>query len=260
MGSNLACSDCDGVWISLTQYSESNLPNHTRHAHVNPHLTLLLQGGTSEKREREEYERKTGELVFFHAGEPHQNSKTVSGSKNINFEFEPAFLTRYAVTETMIEDAVLRNPKGKFLLLKAYSELMIEDAFSAGSLNMLILDFLYYSKKEKKASAKNSFPAWVEKIRELLHDKWNEPVSLRDLSLAADVHAITISKHFPLYFSCTLGEYKRRLKVEKALAMIKSSSASLLEIAHECGFADQSHFIRTFNEITGFLPGDFRKL
>ncbi|MFV8347795.1 AraC family transcriptional regulator [Flavobacterium sp. ZB4P13] len=38
------------------------------------------------------------------------------------------------------------------------------------------------------------------------------------------------------------------------------NSASLTDISFECGFADQSHFIRTFKQQTGFLPKKFQNL
>ncbi len=56
------------------------------------------------------------------------------------------------------------------------------------------------------------------------------------------VHPVTISKYFPRYFSCTLGEYMRKLKIEKSLSLIKSPGNSLTNVAYACGFFDQSHF------------------
>jgi AraC family transcriptional regulator len=52
----------------------------------------------------------------------------------------------------------------------------------------------------------------------------------------------------------------RRLKIEKSLYLLKDSSFSLTEIAAECGFSDQSHFIRTFKQLTGFLPNSYKKI
>lgn len=256
LGSNLACHDTNGIWVSLTQYTKDNLPNCHLHAHQNPHLTFMLQGGTVEKRKNGEYERTAGEIVFFRAGEPHQNSKTPIGSKNINFEFEPAFFTRYGITDPVIQETTFKKPDAKFSLLKAYNELVIGDSFSGDSINMLLINLMYPPAK----TGNKNLPAWAIRIKELLHDRWNEQVTLQELSSVAGVHPITISKHFPLYFSFTLGQYMRVLKTEKALTLIKSSSRSLLDIAYECGFADQSHFTRTFKQITGFLPNDFRKL
>jgi AraC family transcriptional regulator len=256
LGANLASYNTNGIWVSLTQYTNDNLPYCDLHAHKNHHLTLLLQGGTVEKRKHEEHERTGGDIVFFHAEEPHQNSKTPVGSKNINFEFEPAFFTRYGIAEPFLQVTTFNRSHAVFSLLKAYNELMISDSFSGDSINMLLINLMFPPVKPGKKVA----PAWVTRIQELLHDRWNEQLTLQELSRVAGVHPITISKHFPVYFSCTLGEYMRALKTEKALTLIKSTSRSLLDIAYTCGFADQSHFTRTFKQITGFLPNDFRKL
>ena len=42
------------------------------HYHEKPHLSFILNGGSIDKRKNSETERLSGELVFFHAGEPHQ--------------------------------------------------------------------------------------------------------------------------------------------------------------------------------------------
>jgi AraC family transcriptional regulator len=51
----------------------------------------------------------------------------------------------------------------------------------------------------------------------------------------------------------------RKLKIDKALSLVKSGEESLTSVAYECGFADQSHFIRTFKQMTGFLPAMYQK-
>jgi AraC family transcriptional regulator len=261
LGTNQSCVYAGGVFVSLTQYGEEKTPGFPRHAHVNPHLTFLLQGGTEEKWKQGVYERFAGELVFYPAGEPHQNLQTVGGSKNINFEFDPSFFAQNDLDESAIAKAAGKTAATKFLLLKAYREMILRDPGAGESIHLLLLDLLTGpGRLYKKEPGNKSAPEWVGKIREYLADRWNEPVNLQELSRASGVHPITISKHFPRYFSCTLGEYLRRLKIEKALALVKTSNHSLMEIAFECGFADQSHFIRVFKGLTGFIPNDFRKL
>ena len=103
-------------------------------------------------------------------------------------------------------------------------------------------------------------PPWVRCVKDAIHDRWDEKLSLKELSLVAGVHPITISKNIPKYFACSLGDYIRRVKIEKSLCLIKQKHATLTEVAFRSGFADQSHFIRTFKAATGFLPKEFRKL
>jgi AraC family transcriptional regulator len=93
-----------------------------------------------------------------------------------------------------------------------------------------------------------------------MHDRWQETLTLQELAQELQLHPVTISKHFPKYFNCTLGEYMRKVKIEKALTQIRTSPESLTEIAYACGFFDQSHFIKAFKQVTGFLPKAYKKL
>jgi AraC family transcriptional regulator len=263
LGTNQSCVYSGGVYISLTHYREENPPSppQPEHAHVNPHLTFLLQGGTEEKWNNGIFERLAGEIVYYPAAKPHQNLQTLSGSKNINLEFDASFFKQNDITESAIESVAGKTAAAKFLLLKVYKETMFGDPCSDESIRMLVLHLLAGPERVvEKASTNKPHPGWIGKIREYILDRWNEPVTLQELSLASGVHPTTISKHFPRYFSCTLGEHLRRIKIEKALALVKSTNRSLMQIAFDCGFADQSHFIRVFKATTGFIPNDFRKL
>jgi len=49
------------------------------------------------------------------------------------------------------------------------------------------------------------------------------------------------------------------LKIKRTIGMIKSSQVDLSAVAYACGFFDQSHFIRKFKSLTGFLPTQYQK-
>jgi AraC family transcriptional regulator len=227
------------------------------HYHENTHVSFVLQGGVLDKRRTWESERLAGELMFFHAGEPHQTVIELFPTKNINLAIDPQFLQNNLATEATLKCAVETNPKTKFIMLKIFRELVSKDFFSDSSIKMLLLDLIHTN---SETDFKNTRPGWIKIVSHLTRDNWNEPLTLKDLSEAAGIHPITISKYFPKYFSCTFGEYMRRLKIERSLNFLKNSTFSLAEIAAECGFSDQSHFIRTFKQLTGFLPNNYKKL
>ncbi|HTY57306.1 MAG TPA: AraC family transcriptional regulator, partial [Bacteroidota bacterium] len=102
-------------------------------------------------------------------------------------------------------------------------------------------------------------PPWVHRLKEILHDTSGEPLTLQALSTLLGIHPVHISRAFPEYFSCSFGEYLRRLRVERSLRLLSDTSLSLSAIAAECGFADQSHFTRCFKEMNGILPSEYRK-
>jgi AraC family transcriptional regulator len=246
----------EGVIAGAQTFRKERAPA-TVHYHENSHLSFVMQGGVSDKRRNREIERLPGELMFFHAGEPHQTVIESFPTKNINLAVEREFLRANLATEAAVNSAVDKNPNAKFIMLKIYRELISEDVFSDSSIKMLLLNLIHANPETDSEKAR---PGWTSIVAQLTRDKWNESLTLKDLSAAAGVHPITVSKHFPKYFSCTFGEYMRRLKIEKSLYFLKVSSFSLTEIAAECGFSDQSHFIRTFKQLTGFLPNNYKKI
>ena len=248
---------CDGIIAAATQYLEDRQTSQL-HYHDNLHISFVLRGGSVEKRGGgQQYERLPGDIMFYHAGEAHQNIQKIFPSKNINLEIENDFLTKHGITDAAIARAIMRNPDSKILLLRVYHELTANDHFSPASIHMLFLDLISWSENQHQ---KKYFPTWIKTIDELLHDQDNGKLTLADLAGTAGVHPITISKHFHIYYGCTLGEHMRKLKIEKALTMINAGKVSLTKIAYTCGFADQSHFTRTFKQLTGLLPGKYQKL
>lgn len=244
----------DGLTVGTTAYRKGTA-NDTLHAHDNPTICFLLEGGGIERKNRNIYERPACDVRFYHAGELHQSIIKVFPSKCVNLELEPLFLNQYEIPENIINLAVTGNLDVTFLMLKIHGELMADDSFTNSSIKILFLSML----NETRTLSNRKKPAWLVKLHELLNDRWSEQLDLEDLSLAVNVHPVTISKHFTKYFSCTLGEYMRKLKVGKSIYLIKNTRLSLTEIALQCGFADQSHFIRNFKKMTGLLPKDFKQ-
>lgn len=244
----------EGLTVGTTFYRNTAV-NNTPHFHENPTVCFLLHGGGVEKRKHGGYERFANDARFYYAEEPHQSDIKIFPSRCINLEFENAFLTRYELSENFINEAVNDNLEVKFAMLKIYREFLTNDSLTKSSIEMLLLGMLG---KRKKINRKK--PDWITRLREILNDNWTENLTLEDLSVLLGVHPVTISKYFTRHFTCTLGEYMRKLKIDKSLFLIKNSTLSLTEIALICGFADQSHFIRNFKKQTGFLPKDFRRL
>lgn len=243
----------DGIISGTTTYSKSNF-NAEFHYHSNPHLSFILQGGNIETRKQVTTERKVGDIMFFHSGELHRTLPANSLSKNMNLELESNFLKQNNISEISIASLIVKNPNSKFLILKMYKELLEKDIYSNTSIQMLLLDTI----TKPINSNSNKRPQWLIELLEILNDEWSKFHNLTDLSLAINVHPTTISKYFTRYCGCTLGEYMRKLKIDKSLTLIKNESLSLTEIAVECGFSDQSHFIRNFKKYTHHLPKEFQ--
>jgi AraC family transcriptional regulator len=249
LGNNLRSFSLDGLAITETEYTQK--VSESWHYHVNNHISYILEGGNREQRKNHEEQALPGNLLMYPSGLLHRNLNTAHPSKNINLEVDDKFLRQHDLKFSMSSRVDM-----KFLVLKIYKECLISDNDSERSIKALVLN-VFQSFQEKNECIS---PRWVALIAEVLHDRWNENVSLTELSNELKLHPVTISKSFPKHFHCTLGEYSRKIKIDKAISLINHSNRSLTEIALECGFFDQSHFIKTFKDVTGFTPKEYRRL
>ena len=241
-----------GITLGSTSYQKHERQS-LMHYHQNPHISLLLQGHHLERRKGKEYHRNPGDIIFCRAGERHQ-FLTAQSARNINIELEPDFLQQYEITENQIEQA-LNQLDVKLKILKMFHELTMQGKDMESSIQMLLLDLLHQEKKE----ISNAPPAWFDSLLVLMHETWMEALTLEDLSQELGVHPVSISKYFTKFLGCTFGEYRRKLKVSKSLELIKNSQLNITEIAYQAGFADQSHFSRSFKSMVGFTPKAFQK-
>jgi AraC-like DNA-binding protein len=103
-------------------------------------------------------------------------------------------------------------------------------------------------------------PAWAEELKGIIQDQIDTNITLKQLSKDLDINAAYLSREFSKHFDdLSFGDYIRKLRIEKALEYLKTSTYSLTKIAYLTGFSDQSHFTRIFKKHTGQNPSAFRK-
>lgn len=245
----------DGVIVSLTRTAPS-AQAHGAHYHESAHLCLIVDGVDVETRPGRSYQRQAGDLHFYHAGETHASRARTPSVTSALVELGADFLTRHDLSEAQVARAVHESTNAPLLILQMQHELHANDAHTPLALHALALELVHDSPARYERRA----PEWVERVAQLLQERWSTPLRLNDLAAACGTHPVTISRQFRRYFGCSLGEYRRRLMVRRSLPLIRESGRTLSEIAFACGFADQSHFTRTFRRLTRFRPGDFQRL
>ena len=102
-------------------------------------------------------------------------------------------------------------------------------------------------------------PSWLSRVEQLLHDRFMQPISLRDLSQEAGVHPVHLARVFRSHHGMSPGEYARELRLLWAASRLAESDDSVCDIGLQAGFADQSHFGRAFKRRMGLTPAAFRR-
>jgi AraC-like DNA-binding protein len=112
----------------------------------------------------------------------------------------------------------------------------------------------------KQKSSTRKTPEWVKELKEIIQDHVDTNLNLTEISKSLDIDPSYLSREFSKYFdNLSFGEYIRKLRIEKAIELIKLQTGSLTEIAYLTGFSDQSHFTRIFKQHTGKNPSAFKK-
>lgn len=243
----------DGIIASETVYETNFISDW--HFHKNPHFSHILHGGSKENRENGFEQQRSGSSLYYYPGVAHQNMAYLPNTRIFNLEFSASFLTEYGIdipTESWMFSDIYWNRNN---LIKIMAEYYLNDQVSPLSIHQLALSLLSTNKTPPLLNT-----GWPAKLRDILHDNWNRSLSLLDISTELNLHPVTISRYFPHYFGCTLGDYLRWLKIEKAQLMIRLQKQSLTEIAYFCGFVDQAHFTKTYKRFFGITPKQYQKL
>ena len=96
------------------------------------------------------------------------------------------------------------------------------------------------------------------RARDAMDRTFAEPLDIPCLARIADVS----EAHFIRTFRATFGEtphrYLQRRRVERAMFLLRQTDRSVTEISLDVGFFSLGTFSRTFREIIGESPSEFR--
>lgn len=247
----------DGLTLTDTVYTH---PKVDWHYHEHAYFTFILEGNVIEGNKKEVYNCVPGSLLFHNWQDAHYNIKPDVFTRGFHLEIEKEWFDKLSLTSDGLEGSTkISNPDIKLLMYKIFRASKIDDDDSDLSTQTLLLEILSKLKKSSEDTLHKN-PKWVRMIDEILHEQFADLLTLDYLSQILNIHPMHLSRDFSKYFNCTLGEYIRKLKVEKALSLMSSKQQSFTEIAYQCGFSDQSHFNRCFKEVNGINPSAHKKI
>jgi AraC family transcriptional regulator len=164
----------------------------------------------------------------------------------------------------VLERLALHAPRGingewtQRLALRLHQELVNADTASAVAIHGLVA-LIAAEIARGDAPGRDATPYWLDSVRAFIELNYRSDIGVRELARKARVHPAHLSKSFGRAFGSTVREYVRRLRVEFARKQIESSGLTLSEIAIASGFADQSHFTKTFKRVVGTSPSEYRQ-
>ena len=142
--------------------------------------------------------------------------------------------------------------------MKLYREFLQVDDASRLAIEGLALEMLAAVSRHQDKSSDKRAPRWLERAIELLRERSPERLTIAEIATTVGVHPVHLAREFRRFKRCTIGEYVRELRIERACHQLRNSAEPLAAIAAGAGFSDQSHFCRTFKRVIGMTPAEYR--
>ncbi len=136
-------------------------------------------------------------------------------------------------------------------------ELSTPDAVTPLAVEGLVLEFLAGLARAMDRQESRP-PRWLARVEELLRERFRESLHVQEIASEVSVHPVHLMRVFRAHHGTSVGGYVRRLRLEWAAERLGKSDDSIASIAHQAGFADQSHFTRILRTHMGRTPARYR--
>jgi AraC-like DNA-binding protein len=100
--------------------------------------------------------------------------------------------------------------------------------------------------------------AAVRRAARLLRERWNDTVTLAELSAAANLSRFELVRRFREQLGLPPHAFQLDLRVAAARRLLAAGRPAA-EVAYACGFADQPHLTRVFKRAVGVTPGAYAR-
>lgn len=244
--------------FSLKEFRQPPYQRLPWHEHQEASICFVVDGSYKERVGSNDRECVAHAMVAKPAGERHADQFGRRGGTCLLIEIHPERLAAISPFTAFTEKPTLvRNPTLAALGHHIYGEFGSQDAYSALAIEGLILEVLAETSRVGAEPGPRR-PAWLQQAYDLIHDTFQEPLTLSSVAGAVGVHPSRLARVFRRHFRRSIGEYVRHLRVERAARELTEGRAPLAEIGLHAGFFDQSHFSRVFKTHTGQTPAQFR--
>jgi AraC family transcriptional regulator len=232
-------------------------------------LVVVLEGAMTERRGRRSVVCEPGTLAVLPRHEPYVHRFDATGARIFVTQLGPSWVERMH-TFGMAEPTsplYVRSSRANAIAGELYTELRTADDASALAIEGYVLALSAELVRAHARGERSARPHWLVRAAEQLHERAHGDAAADDAggsdmaAIAADVgvHPVHLARTFREHYGTTMGDYLRRLRVERARTQLAATAKSLSQVAIEAGFADQAHFTRVFRTLVGTTPGAYRR-
>ena len=96
-------------------------------------------------------------------------------------------------------------------------------------------------------------------ISRFLETRFAEQVTLEDIAREVNMDRFTLCRYYKEHCGITIMDHLKNIRIAKAKQYLRYAAGSIEEIGQMCGFNSPSYFGKTFREVTGRTPREYRE-
>ena len=117
----------------------------------------------------------------------------------------------------------------------------------------------YCPAAEKKPSEKTLRDgARIKLMLQYIQEHYDGELTLAKIAESAAISENECLRCFRSMIGCTPIQYVKQVRIQTAAELLLSTNRKISDIGAECGFQEMSYFAKTFRELKGCTPGEFR--
>jgi AraC-like DNA-binding protein len=133
----------------------------------------------------------------------------------------------------------------------------IVDPFQGSGLAYQFIMELYSSIKKKEYNP-DHLPPQIEKAIKYIQERYSEPMNLEDIANYVGLSKYHFGRTFRKYSRMTPIQYLTKIRIEKAVELLRYTNLTTEEIASLTGYTSGNYFCKVFREIIGTSPQECR--
>lgn len=98
----------------------------------------------------------------------------------------------------------------------------------------------------------------IKTMLQYIHSHYAEQINISQIAQSASISESECLRCFRKTIDMTPIRYVRQYRIERAAKLLTTTDSSVSAIAEQCGFSDLSYFTKTFREMTGLPPLQYR--
>ena len=252
------------------------------HYHSLIEISMILRGNGRYKTKNGVYSISAGDIFFFRPNEAHCVTDIDDEMELLNLHIAPYYLytnfqsalnanygkilvASFPLSSNKINDTLpeeqIREVKNIFLCVRRELENRKRD-YNVIVNNYLSTMLVLFSRAYSIGQAARQDIQLHENLLsaiKYIDSHYTENFSLETVARQASYSKCYFCSVFKKNMGMSAWDYICIKRIEEALALIKTTGKSILDIALECGFNNTVNFYKIFKKYTNVSPGSFRK-